>query len=68
MLELINPATGPVQVSLTDIEGHQLKVWKFQKLNASWRQSVDVTSIPKGSYIIQVSGNNIHEVQRFVKQ
>ena len=68
LLELINPATGPIQVSLTDMQGRQLKNWKFQKSSLSWQQSIDVSGIPRGNYIIQLNGNNIHEVQRFVKQ
>jgi hypothetical protein len=68
MLELINPSTGPIQVSLTDIQGRQLRNWKFQKSGPSWQQSIDVSGIPKGNYIIQINGNNIHEVQQFVKQ
>ena len=68
MLELINPAKGAIQVSLTDIQGHQLKIWKFQKSSLSWQQSIDVSGIPKGNYIIRISGNNLNELQRFVKQ
>jgi hypothetical protein len=68
LLELINPTSGPIQVSLTDIQGRQLKSWKFQKSSLSWQQSIDVSGIPKGNYIIRLDGNNIHEVQQFVKQ
>jgi Secretion system C-terminal sorting domain len=68
MLELVNPSTGVIQVSLTDMQGRPLKKWKFQKTSLSWQQSIDISGIPKGNYIIQLNGNNIHEVQRFVKQ
>jgi len=67
MLELINPSKGAIQVSLTDMQGRQLKNWKFQKSSMSWQQSIDVSDIPTGNYIIQLNGNKIHEVQRFVK-
>ena len=67
-IEMLNPSKGTLQVILTDIQGQQVRTWNFQKTNPFWEQSIDVSGIPKGNYILQVKGNNISEVKRFIKQ
>ena len=68
LLELVSPKTGWLQVSLSDIQGHQVKQWRFQKTGPGWQQSLDVSGIPSGSYIINVRADNLNEVQRFIKR
>ncbi len=67
-LDWTNAETGTIQVMLSDMQGRVLRTWKFDKQNAIWQQSLDITTIPAGNYTIQLKGNTVTQVQRLVKQ
>jgi dienelactone hydrolase len=68
-LQLFHPEMGSLQVRLSDAQGKIIGSWKFSKQQANWMQSLDITSLPAGSYFISVEGGKtIKEVRQFVKE
>lgn len=68
-----NPAYGFVKlrgiekadrVTITNIAGQQLKEWR----NVNGNQSLDISSIPNGIYIIKVTGKQTEKAFKIIKQ
>jgi predicted esterase len=66
-LELTQPEQGPLEITLSDVQGRTLRAWKSQKTGALWSQSIDVSNLPKGTYFIRIKGTNFRTVQQFLK-
>jgi Phospholipase/Carboxylesterase/Secretion system C-terminal sorting domain len=67
-LELVHPETGPLQVSLSDVQGKILRVWNFQKQGLIWDQSLDLGNIATGTYFLKVRGTTLRETRTFIKK
>jgi predicted esterase len=60
--------TGPLQLSLSDAQGKTVRVWKMANQNGTWNPTLDITSLPSGSYFVTVTGSSIHATAQFVKE
>jgi predicted esterase len=67
-LELTDPYVGELQVSLTDVQGRTLRKWTFQKQGLYWEQSIDPGAIPSGGYFITIRGGTVREAQAFIEK
>lgn len=67
-LSLADPETGTLQVRLTDMQGSTLRGWTFSKPAETWNGSIDLSGLPAGTYVLQIKGTTIREVQTIVKQ
>jgi predicted esterase len=67
-LELGNEEKGTVSVVLVDMKGTVLKKFNYQKTSFTWNQSINLTSFPPGSYVIQVRGKDFVETKTVVKK
>jgi hypothetical protein len=67
-LELAQPGSGALTVSLSDAAGRTLRTWKFQKQDGIWDQAIDVSSLPAGNYFIHLQGDQYQAVQQFIKK
>jgi Secretion system C-terminal sorting domain len=68
-LQLVHPEMGSLMVRLSDAQGKIIGSWKFSKQQTNWAQSLDITSLPAGSYFVSVEGGRtIKQVRQFVKE
>lgn len=70
-----NPASEKIQVHLPVIETEFTLALKdiygrtiYQYQSASWKNELDVSQLPKGTYFLQISGNGEKVVKRVIKQ
>ena len=68
LVELSDTEQGPLQVVLTDILGKTIRSWSFQKTNIQWRQSLNISNIAQGTYVLTVKGKTIKKTQQFIKE
>jgi hypothetical protein len=45
-----------------------VKHWSFLKQDIIWRQSVDISFLPRGAYTLQLQGTRWNELKRFIKE
>jgi hypothetical protein len=67
-LQLVDSIQGTLQVSLTDMAGRVLQVSEFQKVGPVWDQTIDVSMLPRGVYVLQVRGMTTRAVQTILKE
>jgi dienelactone hydrolase len=68
-LQLVHPEMGSLLVRLSDAQGKTIGSWKFNKQQTNWVQSLDITSLPAGSYFVSVTGGKtIKQVRQFIKE
>ena len=67
-LHLEHPETGTLQISLTDMQGRTVRSWIFAKQGTIWDQQLQLSGLAAGSYVLQVRGTAIREIQTIVKR
>ena len=67
-LDLYHEEKGLIQVILQDINGKTLRNWKFDKTADQWRQSINISEISRGMYVITVVGKSLRESQKMIKE
>ncbi|WP_162910845.1 T9SS type A sorting domain-containing protein [Hymenobacter oligotrophus] len=64
-LDLTAAAAGSYQVMITDLAGHVVRAYQLQSGN---KHALGLTSLPSGTYLVQVKGNSSALTTRVVKQ
>jgi pimeloyl-ACP methyl ester carboxylesterase len=59
---------GPLQVLITDIRGSIVKTWLFNNQNSNWKQTLDISFLTAGNYIIKVKGIKTDENIKITKR
>ena len=67
-LSVSHVENGPVHVRLLTTAGTMIREWSFTKTEYEWKQDLDLSSLPAGIYLVQVSGNAFTETQRLIKK
>jgi hypothetical protein len=59
---------GPLQVLVTDIRGGIVKTWLFNNQNSNWKQTIDISFLTAGTYIVRVKGIKTDENIKITKR
>lgn len=67
-LQLVDSVKGTLEVRLTDMSGRIVQVSEFQKQGSEWDQTIDVGTLPRGVYILEVRGATVRAVRTILKE
>ena len=56
-----------ISVSILALNGSPIKQWTFNKTEYEWNETINISNIQQGSYILQVKGKTFIKTERFLK-
>ncbi|HEY8389304.1 MAG TPA: T9SS type A sorting domain-containing protein [Parasegetibacter sp.] len=66
-LSLNDSFTGRLQFLLTDMQGHIFKSWHSEKVQHLWSESVNLSSLSRGNYILKLKTGAYAETRKIMK-
>ncbi|MFA6200135.1 MAG: T9SS type A sorting domain-containing protein, partial [Bacteroidales bacterium] len=65
---IINGISGETQIIINDIQGRTINTTKNNPLNGKIEQTIDLTKLSKGIYIINIKNANNSKTEKLIVQ
>ena len=65
-LEFNQAVAGKVSVRITDIRGKLVAGEELSNFAGAYKNNLDLSSMDKGMYLLEVTGNNTHFVSKII--